>query len=58
MPVAKLRAGRGATKPLFSEEGDDTKALFEDFAEGEQGKIKWRGSEAKRLLYEDVKNGV
>ena len=40
----------------MTEEGD-VERLFDDEGEGEDGRIKWADSEARRLLYEDVKNG-
>jgi hypothetical protein len=41
----------------ITEEGD-LERLFEDEGEGEQGKVKWRDSTARRLLYLDVMNGL
>jgi hypothetical protein len=32
--------------------------FFEDEGEGEEGKIKWKDSEARRILYKDVKERV
>jgi hypothetical protein len=39
------------------EEGDK-EAYFDDAGEGEEGKVKWKDSEARRLLYNDVRDGV
>ncbi len=39
------------------EEGDK-EAYFDDAGEGEEGKVKWKDSEANWLLYNDVRDGV
>jgi hypothetical protein len=39
-----------------TEEGDEDR-LFEDEAEGERGRIKWKDSQARRLLYMDILKG-
>jgi hypothetical protein len=32
------------------EEGDKEQAYFDDAGEGEEGKVKWKDSEARRLV--------
>ena len=39
-----------------TEEGDPER-FFDDIGEGEDGKVKWRDSEARRILYKAVQNG-
>jgi hypothetical protein len=34
----------------------DKEGYFDDIGEGEDGKVKWKDSEARRLLYKDVKD--
>lgn len=36
----------------------EREAFFDDVGEGEDGKVKWKDSEARRLLYKDVVDGV
>ena len=33
-------------------------SMFEDEGEGEKGKVKWKDSVARSLLYKDVRNGT
>jgi hypothetical protein len=40
------------------EEGDKEAYYFDDAGEGEEGKVKWKDSEARGLLYNDVRDGV
>lgn len=37
-------------------ESGDKEEFFDDIGEGEEGKVKWKDSEARRLLYKDVKD--
>jgi hypothetical protein len=36
----------------------DKEAYFDDAGEGEEGKVKWKDSQARRLLYNDVREGL
>jgi hypothetical protein len=40
------------------QEGDKEAYFDHDAGEGEEGKVKWKGSKARRLLYNDVREGL